>query len=177
MTNGERFSVYIKEALRTAPPLSERDRKIVSALGLADEFIESLKLMFVAMDNGDDDIPTDQELDEAGDIAWYTAMLCDSFELQIGEFSPVNTEGSTIAFDSVSGIVGHVKKHIFHGHPLDKTRLETHVRNLLGSIDFAAKAGGSSLDDILTRNVAKLKARYPDGFSTERSINREPATT
>ena len=30
-----------------------------------------------------------------------------------------------------------------------------------------------TLEEILERNIEKLKKRYPEGFSTERSINRE----
>lgn len=30
-----------------------------------------------------------------------------------------------------------------------------------------------SLDDVMQGNIEKLKKRYPDGFSTDASINRE----
>lgn len=33
---------------------------------------------------------------------------------------------------------------------------------------------GLTLDDIAQANIAKLRARFPDGFSEERSRNREP---
>lgn len=32
------------------------------------------------------------------------------------------------------------------------------------------------LSDVMERNIAKLKRRFPDGWSTERSINREEVT-
>jgi hypothetical protein len=32
---------------------------------------------------------------------------------------------------------------------------------------------GYNLDDIAQANVDKLRARYPEGFSEERSINRQ----
>ena len=31
---------------------------------------------------------------------------------------------------------------------------------------------GVTLEDVLTRNIEKLKARYPDGFKISDSINR-----
>ena len=37
----------------------------------------------------------------------------------------------------------------------------------------AAEAIGVPLGAIMATNIAKLKKRYPDGFSEERSINRE----
>ena len=41
------------------------------------------------------------------------------------------------------------------------------------SASECADALGLELDDIAKANIAKLKARYPQGFSCERSINRE----
>ena len=32
---------------------------------------------------------------------------------------------------------------------------------------------GISLDDVAQHNVDKLKARYPEGFSADRSLHRE----
>ena len=37
----------------------------------------------------------------------------------------------------------------------------------------AATALGMPLEDILRANLEKLERRYPDGFSTERSVGRE----
>jgi hypothetical protein len=54
-------------------------------------------------------------------------------------------------------IADHVKKVMFHGHPLDDD-----------TKDKIAKEIG----DIAQMNVDKLKKRYPEGFSTERSLNR-----
>lgn len=30
-----------------------------------------------------------------------------------------------------------------------------------------------TMDEIAARNIAKLRARYPDGFNSEKSIHRE----
>ena len=37
----------------------------------------------------------------------------------------------------------------------------------------AATALGLPLEDILRANLEKLERRYPDGFSTEKSVGRE----
>jgi hypothetical protein len=37
---------------------------------------------------------------------------------------------------------------------------------------MGARGIGVSLGDIAQMNVDKLKKRYPEGFSTERSLNR-----
>ena len=66
-----------------------------------------------------------------------------------------------------------VKKHLGHGHDLDRDKLADE----LGDVLWYIAAMGNSLDielgDIMKRNVEKLRLRYPDGFSIERSLNRE----
>ena len=65
-----------------------------------------------------------------------------------------------------------VKKHRFQGHDLDFD----HVAKELGDISWYLAVGaysiGYDLEKILQMNVDKLKARYPDGFSTDRSLHR-----
>ena len=66
-----------------------------------------------------------------------------------------------------------VKKHRFQGHNLDLD----HVAKELGDISWYLAVGaysiGYDLETILQMNVDKLKARYPDGFSTDRSLHRD----
>ena len=65
-----------------------------------------------------------------------------------------------------------VKKFRFQGHNLDID----HVAKELGDIAWYLAVGsysiGYDLEKILQMNVDKLKARYPDGFSTDRSLHR-----
>ena len=82
--------------------------------------------------------------------------------------------------NSVMGLCGEsgeavdlVKKHLFHGHALDKEKLIKELGDIAWYLAEAAAAVGVSLDDVLEMNIAKLKARYPDGFAAEKSINRE----
>lgn len=67
------------------------------------------------------------------------------------------------------------KKVYFHGHPLDEACME-HLKKEQGDLLWYCMlncfANGWDPREILAMNIAKLKARYPDGFDTERSINR-----
>ncbi len=67
-------------------------------------------------------------------------------------------------------VIDHVKKHLCHGHALNKEELVKELGDVAWYLAEAATALGVSLEDILKGNIEKLKRRYPEGFSTEASI-------
>lgn len=69
--------------------------------------------------------------------------------------------------------VDYLKKHLFHGHALDTEHLVKELGDVLFYIAALATIHGVLLDDIAYSNVEKLKARYPQGFNIEDSLNRE----
>lgn len=66
-----------------------------------------------------------------------------------------------------------VKKHIAHNHELDKEHLAKELGDIAWYLAETATALGYSLEDIFKMNIEKLKKRYPDGFDSEKSINRK----
>ena len=66
-----------------------------------------------------------------------------------------------------------VKKHLFHGHELDKDKLVKELGDIAWYLAEAAQAIGVPLEEILKKNIGKLKKRYPEGFDAERSVHRE----
>lgn len=66
-----------------------------------------------------------------------------------------------------------VKKHLFQGHELDAEKLANELGDVAWYLAVASYAIGYSLEAVLQMNVDKLRKRYPDGFSAERSIHRE----
>jgi NTP pyrophosphatase (non-canonical NTP hydrolase) len=65
-----------------------------------------------------------------------------------------------------------VKKLTAHGHEIPLEDLSEELGDVLWYVAEAASACGLELDDIANQNVEKLRNRYPEGFSEERSINR-----
>lgn len=67
-----------------------------------------------------------------------------------------------------------VKKSLFQGHELDKDRLAHELGDVAWYLAVAAKGIGYDLETVLQMNVDKLRARYPDGFTTDKSLHRKP---
>ncbi len=65
-----------------------------------------------------------------------------------------------------------VKKHLFHGHPLDREELLKEVGDILWYAALACDALDASLGAVMAANIEKLRRRYPEGFSSERSQQR-----
>ena len=66
-----------------------------------------------------------------------------------------------------------VKKHLFQGHDLDTDHLAKELGDVAWYLAVTADAIGYNLETILQMNISKLKARYPNGFVSDRSTNRE----
>ena len=69
-----------------------------------------------------------------------------------------------------------IKKLLFQGKPLTDENV-FHMKRELGDVMFywvnACRALRLDPNDVITENVNKLSKRYPNGFSVERSENRE----
>ena len=65
-----------------------------------------------------------------------------------------------------------VKKLTAHGHKISPEILADELGDVLWYVAEAATTCGLSLGDLAQQNVEKLRQRYPEGFSEERSRNR-----
>jgi len=84
-----------------------------------------------------------------------------------------------VLINSVMGLCGEageaidiVKKWLAQGHTLDKAHLAKELGDIAWYLAEAATALDMSLEDILQANIDKLKKRYPEGFSSDRSQMR-----
>jgi NTP pyrophosphatase (non-canonical NTP hydrolase) len=66
----------------------------------------------------------------------------------------------------------HIKKHLFHGHDLDKDKLSKEIGDVLWYVALLADCVGLDLSDVAQGNLNKLQKRYGKEFTVEKSINR-----
>ncbi len=85
-----------------------------------------------------------------------------------------------VLINGVMGLCGEageaidiVKKHLAQGHELERDALIKELGDVAWYLAETAYALGVPLEEVCQRNIDKLKARYPEGFSAEKSINRE----
>lgn len=179
-----KLNEYQELALRTRNRIPESERPCY-ALGLAGEAGEAAMSIFI------DPAKLGSEL---GDVLWYTATLAHVFGLKMSELAPfgitdfdqsdwlaIEDQGATIEVRLLilAGRSGeaadYVKKVVFHNHTSDAEKLRGLLSLVLKAIAGVAHIGGTNLEAVAQANIAKLRKRYPDGFSSEASANRKPA--
>lgn len=66
-----------------------------------------------------------------------------------------------------------IKKIVFHYHAMDLDKIKKEMGDVLWYWSALCIVLNLDPEEILNLNVAKLKSRYPAGFSAENSINRK----
>lgn len=84
-----------------------------------------------------------------------------------------------VLINGVMGLCGEsgeaidiVKKHLAQGHELDREKLVKELGDIAWYLAETAYALDVELEEVLARNIEKLKKRYPEGFDKEKSIYR-----
>lgn len=65
-----------------------------------------------------------------------------------------------------------LKKYHFQGHDIDIEHIAKELGDVAWYLAVGEYAIGFDLESIFRMNKEKLEARYPDGFSTDRSLHR-----
>jgi len=91
-----------------------------------------------------------------------------------GKFEDIRLDrlNAAIGLGEAGELQGVVKKEVFHGHPQDAYKILDESGDLLYYLDWLLDTYGWTIENAMNGNVAKLKERYPEGFSSERSMNR-----
>ena len=70
-------------------------------------------------------------------------------------------------------VLGLVRKHVYFDHALDRERLTKELGDALWCIAALATALELPLAAVAEANLAKLRRRYPDGFTPDASVRRD----
>ncbi len=109
--------------------------------------------------------------EEYRELALRTAPRAENIHIE------AKHENLLLAVIGLAGEVGeileHVKKHIFHGHQLDPDKLLKEMGDVEWYANLLREYFGFTLEQVHAANIAKLAARYPEGFfSSARSLHR-----
>lgn len=79
---------------------------------------------------------------------------------------------------ALHGMVGEIGElhslyqKVYQGHSLDEDHAKKELGDLLWFVAEYCTALGWELEDVMMTNINKLKARYPEGFSEDKSLHR-----
>lgn len=198
---------YQEAAMRTAPmqyppfvpePGRHAFNAMVFALGLTGETGEVAEVLT----HGHVLAPKEQLRKEIGDVLWYVTGLAHTFGLSLSELTQTLYEVPCLSFDdltvehaadmprlpslssaalSLAANAGKaadlIKKGFGHQHGIAREAIRRELALTLEALFTVARAADLDMAAVAEANVLKLKARYPDGFSVEASINRQPQGT
>ena len=124
--------------------------------------------------------------EELGDCYWYGSLLID--ELRLGTHEQAiqiamemagykfPTERSLLvqALICISSVMlDAFKAQMYYGKVLDKSEIFASTGVCLCILHNLCNAYNTTVPEVLAANAAKLKARYPNGFTTDKAKNRD----
>ena len=104
-------------------------------------------------------------------LANRTLILEPDFEIQPGQ---VMIAWNALGLSGEAGeVVDLVKKGIFHQQGIDNNKLKKELGDVLWYITALASEHNLTMEEIMEHNIEKLKARFPDGYSPDRTTFKE----
>ena len=70
-------------------------------------------------------------------------------------------------------VIDLVKKHLAQGHELDRDKMINELGDVAWYLAETATALDTDLEEVFSRNIEKLRRRYPQGFDSSQSIHRK----
>lgn len=88
-------------------------------------------------------------------------------------------DNESVMYHALHGMVGEIGEihsifqKVYQGHDMDDEHLKKECGDLLWFIAEFCTAREWTLESVMEMNIEKLKKRYPEGFSAERSLHRQ----
>ena len=105
-------------------------------------------------------------------------MLANEYQKLASRTINKNLSEFEMEMHSLHGMVGEIGEihglyqKQYQGHAWEVEHQKKEVGDLLWFIAEYCTANGWNLEDIMQMNIDKLKARFPEGFSVDKSLHR-----
>lgn len=128
---------------------------------------------------GQEDLVNIEE--EIGDILWYCAILGRELDLDYRQLiikdKPKDPQGLILKIVKISlKLLDPLKKKLFYNKEIDLNNFKTLSTLLMLSVSDYISYYDVDIESCFEKNIAKLKARYGEKFSSEMAINRDLET-
>lgn len=80
--------------------------------------------------------------------------------------------GVTLTSSEVGEVAGIVQK-VYQGHEFDVDHMKKELGDVMWGVAEICTALDIKFEDVMETNIAKLRARYPEGFDKEHSLHRQ----
>lgn len=149
---------------------------IIGALTEVEELLENYKEGVLTVDV----TKQGSVAEESADIFWYLAIVLREFEMECdiptNSIYAENTNPFNMLLDFTKSslkLLDVLKKKIYYNKPIMDVFFQEDTVKLFNILSSYCLAHNVVIEDILDKNIAKLKARYGDKFSTDKAINRD----
>lgn len=175
--NKMNIAEYRQHTLRTLPDLGSPQLNLSHmALGLAGEIGELVECVGTELKFNEVNRPNIVE--ELGDLYWYLANYCNMQEIDLPE-NPVFTETDDECLDllivKISNLVDLVKRYMAYNKSIEKVKEIEAIYDIRVALVLFENVYDLDGDEIRSKNIAKLKARYPQKFDENLAVNRDIA--
>ncbi len=174
--NWKEYLELSEKTLSTQFNCDEREQRILHAvIGILTEVEELL-------DNHIGDVQDfTNMLEEAGDITWYLAIIGREYQLDYPQLLVRNKNEDPMklvlkVIKNTCKLLDMMKKKIYYNKPIDDNLFKTITHVIMLDLSDYMNTYDINIQNSFDVNIAKLKARYGEKFSSERAINRDLET-
>ena len=166
------YAVLAQRTASTKAPKDKIEHGLLGLIGESGEIVDIIKKQrFMGMT---DEIAHEKLIDEIGDGLWYVVELCTG----LGEDVDSVYRGTDMYKGTCLNIKNDITRLIILVcHALDAYAPDDYIdafdlSAILYTLMYIAEHFNIDFNEVMLHNIDKLKKRYPDGFSAERSNGR-----